>query len=263
MACLQILPPAPPRPGLSFDKHQFGGLRKFKYAEGFDRATLGEHGSAHLMVRASFAGQRCVPIFSGNDAMLRQVLVAVVAGTCGTCLSNGDTATREQINRLSASHLRRIGKSREQAALRRAAEQNGGLLQLFARLAYMSWRLGWSSVEIARQTGLRPVGVRVRLYRMVCVARRLGFPTYTPTKKNYKPPIKRARKQFKFVSIEAQLSRHKESPAATRYAALRAEGMCTDCATRKAELGRRLCKPCDDAERKRVEERARRRREAA
>lgn len=51
----------------------------------------------------------------------------------------------------------------------------GGYMQLFARIAWLSWRQGYNSVDVAKETGVSPVCVRKNLSKMNDFARKL-FP---------------------------------------------------------------------------------------
>jgi len=54
-------------------------------------------------------------------------------------------------------------------------ELAGSYLSLISTIAYRSWRAGQASNAIAEQMGLTPVGVRQHLYRLVRIARKLGY----------------------------------------------------------------------------------------
>ncbi len=51
----------------------------------------------------------------------------------------------------------------------------GGYMELLAAIAYLAWRMGWRSPEIAESPDVSPVKVRMTLSRLLSIARQLGL----------------------------------------------------------------------------------------
>src|SRR5216683_2310327 len=184
---------------LAFDKHQFArcpfAVSAMPTRDGWDSTGIShaDYKGMHQFHRKGF--QLSVPPFALNGKKLAEVLKLVawryVHG--GGQLPEGITLEelkRKATNKFAATikqyqreHLPEYQKQLgEQHAA--AVEKAGGYLQLYATLAWMSWRSGMNSVQVAKETGISPVNVRANLQRMRDIGRQL-FPEDCPPKSSH------------------------------------------------------------------------------
>lgn len=155
-----------------------------------------------------------VPPFALNDKQLQQTLLlrawryvhnrgippadlhkinadATAKALKGSCVAADAPAIQREMVR---KHI---------AAVRRA----GGYMQLHAAIAFRSWRLGMSSVEVAESLGMTPYAVRVALWRLRDAAKKLGFDVgrvgHTAGMKRT-PPKEKVRRKFDSVKDAAK-----------------------------------------------------------
>ena len=271
-AAVQVLPPGPERDELRFDSNQFD-RRRIRY----DSLAYSDVEFTHTERRKGRTARAGVPEFARDDRKLRTVLAAFILASFShslipRALRWAETATSSELNELAALKLRRCslgegGRRVEVQHLARAVAHCGGRLQFLARIAFLSWRCNWDSADVAGETGASPQHVRLTLYKLVLLARRLGFETYAPVQKSFRPrpPVPlvvepdparaaemvaraRATMQDEIEKLERQAEvRH------LSYHGRRARGVCVNNCGQLSRPGRVTCAECGrrDARRKR------------
>ena len=107
----------------------------------------------------------------------------------------------------------------------RAVKHAGGYRAMLAGIGFRAWRLRQDAINIADQMEMSPVVVRQYLYRMICVARQLGFETCPPGPSRWKRKPRTERK-----------------PKCLNW---QPTTICVDCEERPTAPGlRRLCRKC-------------------
>jgi hypothetical protein len=188
-----ILRPAPPREDCRFDLHQFAGRRAHAVSAA-TQLSFGDYGHMHTEHRKTQRFGGYIPAFAKNDEQLRHVLSLM---TWHYCFGRSQDAYFHLFAR-NLPELERQANVKFQEWLTRrqdhlskeerrkykrhlyVVDAAGGWLRLRATIAYLSWRLGQHSTEVASQLFMSPPGVRMVLYRMTRCARKLGFETFTP-----------------------------------------------------------------------------------
>ena len=272
---VQILPPGPENADLRFDSCQFGS-RKVRD----DSIAHSDKNFGHVFSRKRRVARAGVPAFALDDKKLRVVLAAFITSCFSTSLIPravkwAESATAAELNELAALKLRRnllgSGAGRvEIQHLARAVEHCGGRLEYLARIAFLTWRCGWDSVDVAQETRASPQAVRMNLFKMTLVARRLGFETYQPQKSFVPRPQKAvivepdpvraaelvARARERMQQAVEILERQREFLHLSYYER-HERGVCVNNCGRLARSGRVTCEECGhrDALRKRRERR--------
>ncbi len=175
---------------LSFDRWQFDGSSRtdraarrsgsVKRAVAYSDRMHFRRLSSSLLNAHVISG---VPEFAWNLKKLRTVIATYIwtKANCHRPLTPEQVAwcrdaTLPDVNRLKVREKRR----KHRASIR----ANGGYAMYYAKMTYFSWRLGWSSLEVAKELGVSPGVVRQALYRLTKTARKLGFETYVPRNLN-------------------------------------------------------------------------------
>jgi uncharacterized protein (DUF433 family) len=167
---------------LEFDHHQFEGHGKYPVSatsgiafSDYDRM----HTESHKAKPTAW-----VPPFALNDKQLQAVLLRRAWRYAFHLLPFPENVNREELNRAAtgkalkgyaikpgAPPVQHEMRDRHIAAVRRA----GGYMELQAAIAFRAWRLGQDSVAVADSLGMTPWAVRVQLWRLRDVAKKLGF----------------------------------------------------------------------------------------
>jgi hypothetical protein len=190
MQGVQILPAAPPRPGLAFDLCQFWKRASAVSAE--SQISFNDYGRMHSVQHAQQRYKGFIPKFASSDEKLRLVLSVAAWRYChGGKIPYQDWVSLAELRRMAdekfkSSQARSLDlPEAEKRMLERhlfCTAYAGGWLQRTATIAWLSWRLGYSSPAVAEQLWMQAPGVRIVLYRLNKIARSLGFETFTPKK---------------------------------------------------------------------------------
>ncbi len=275
-AAVHFLPPGPESADLRFDSCQFA-YRKPRS----DSLAHSDRVFGHTFSRKTRPTHAGVPAFALDNQKLRIVLAAFCLALFSSkliprCLRWAESATVAELNALCALKLRRFllgsgGQRREVQSLARAVEHCGGRVEYLARIAFLSWRCGYDSVDVAQATAASPQAVRLNLFKLVLMARRLGFETYQPVQKTYRPrppkplvvepdPARAAemvaRSRASMQRAVERLERQRDVRCLS-YHERRERGFCVNNCGRLAHPGRVTCPKCGrrDALRKRRERR--------
>ena len=127
-----------------------------------------------------------VPPFALDDAKLREVLKHKAWQYANGGAAVPADITLEELERITNKRFEEYVKSCQRPHLtpfqRQISESHaagirkaGGYMRLQVRVAWLAWRDGKNSVQIAQETGVAPWTVRVMLQRMNLIARTL-FP---------------------------------------------------------------------------------------
>jgi len=183
-----LLPPGPIDPTLKFDRHQF-----VKRSRAISIESHIAFSDFHHMHTERHVGQRRLcefgPVFANNEKQLRHVLAETA---WKACIGSKAPLPAAMINnlpeliRLTEAKTAKIQsgqtfKGTARRILNRYLwnhEQAGGYLHFRARLIYLSWHMGYTSVEVAQVLGTTPQNVRVILYRLCRTAQALGYETF-------------------------------------------------------------------------------------
>jgi hypothetical protein len=188
---LQILATQPQQ--IFFDQHQFDGKRSkaVSIKTGLSWNDFQDH--CHVERRAAQRYKGWIPQFSKSDRQLRMVLalgawkyanggrVPMPPGLENN-LAELKRITNRKFNEWGLRSLDGLSVA-EQEMLRRhvfCTERAGGWLELHVTAAYLSWRLGYASPQVATELWLTAPCVRLILYRMTKIARSLGYETFRP-----------------------------------------------------------------------------------
>lgn len=144
--------------------------------EDFSRMHCNDHGAGH---------SRWTPPFALNDKQLRRVLLVRCWRYCHNHSPIPEHLDWKTLNAEATARVLREHKIRAESPLLQKQMHIShvkavlciGYLQLQASIAWQSWHLGMSSVDIAESLNLSPVCVRINLLRLKNVARQLGFDT--------------------------------------------------------------------------------------
>jgi hypothetical protein len=191
MPGVQILPAAPPSHGLSFDLYQFA--KRPNAVAVATQISFADYSHMHAEQRKSHRYKGFIPKFAANNEQLRLVLTVAAWKYChGGRIPMPDWINLSELRRMTAEKFK-SSQARSLDGLpeaeKRMLERHlfstgyaGGWLQLHATVAYLSWRLGYSSPQIAEQLWMQAPGVRMILYRLTKLARELGLETFAPKK---------------------------------------------------------------------------------
>ncbi len=177
-----------PDPPFCFDRYQFD--RRPNAVSATTEISFDDYsrmGVQRLIGKRN--GRRWTPRFAASDEQLRKVLtVAAYQYACGGRMPVPANTSLDELKKLvTAMDLKKRVQSLEHYSdvqKRRHCRHlftnswNGGHLEVLAAIAYRSWRLGWDSPTVAQQLFMRPENVRIVLYRLCQVARKLGFETF-------------------------------------------------------------------------------------
>jgi hypothetical protein len=189
MLGVQIIAAQPPHPGLGFDLHQFD--RRSKAVSATSRLSFADFGSMHVERRAAQRCKRWIPAFSKSDRQLRRVLAVgawqyvnggrvPVPDGLENNLAELKRITNQKFEKWTSRSLDGLSAV-EQRMLQThiyCTERAGGWLQLHATVVWLSWRLGYTSPQVATELWISAPCVRLLLYRMTRIARALGYETF-------------------------------------------------------------------------------------
>jgi hypothetical protein len=201
MPGVQILPTQPPRPELGFDLWQFQSRAKAVSAE--SQISFADYSHMHAMQRAATRYKGFIPRFAASDEQLRLVLsVAAWKYANGGKVPFQDWATLSVLKEMAETKFKSTQArcldglpDAEKRMLERhlvATSHAGGWLQRACAVAWLSWRLGYSSPQIAEQLWMQAPGVRIILYRLTKIARQLGLETFAPRKYQSQGKVRQA-----------------------------------------------------------------------
>jgi hypothetical protein len=183
MPAVQRLPYIEPNSQFDhFDLHQFWNR---------SRAVTRETGIAFTdydrmhTVRRSAVRSVAAPPFAANDEQLANV----IAHRCWQyCHGKQDMPEldKKQLKRIVTLKVNRVkderrgGEGSDQDYRHQVHVSNAqriGYAQMQAAVAYRSWRLNQPSTDVAASLGITPWNVRIILWRLTAVARKLGYET--------------------------------------------------------------------------------------
>ncbi len=188
MACVTVLPTQPPRTGLGFDFHSFE--KRSRAVSAATQISFADYQHMHVTRRASQRYKGYIPTFAANDQQLRRVLTVAAWQYChgrktmpsGLQVADLQQMTAERFKVWESCRLNNFSVAQRRIVERHifATRYAGGWLALHATVAYLSWRLGYPSPQIAEQLWMTAAGVRITLYRLTKIARSLGYATFKP-----------------------------------------------------------------------------------
>jgi hypothetical protein len=115
----------------------------------------------HAYRRKTHSFRKSVPDFAFDDDAVRRIVAAHVAILARVSFIPEDIRMLRLLNRRAIKLLKK-STSWEWHQLARAAQRTG-LPAYYAAVIYKSWRLGWNSVQVARDLGVSPIVVRQAL----------------------------------------------------------------------------------------------------
>ena len=192
MASLAVLRSPSPPPGLSFDAHQFDGRRVYAVSAASELA-FSDYRRMHVESHKSQRYAGYIPKFAFDDQKLRKVLaVAAWRYARGGRMPMPEEISLAELKRLAeekfktweARSLEGLPEA-ERYILQRhlfSVDYAGGWLQQRATAAWLSWRFGLSSSQVAERLWTTAPNIRIILYRLTKIARSLGYETFTPGK---------------------------------------------------------------------------------
>jgi hypothetical protein len=191
MPTVQLLPTEPRRPEVCFDLHQF--QRRADAVSAESQISHADYLHMHAVQRAQQRYKGFIPKFAASDEKLRLVLSVAAWRYChGGKIPYQDWVNLSELKRMADECFKRWqartldglpdAEKRMLERHRFCVEYAGGWLQLHATVAWLSWRLGYSSPQVAQQLWMAAPGVRMVLYRLNKIARSLGFETFAPKK---------------------------------------------------------------------------------
>jgi hypothetical protein len=171
---------------LNFDRHQFDGKFSGSALPASVETSIAISDYKNSMHTESHAPKPrgWTAPFALNDAQLQKVLLLRAWRYVHGAAPFPENVNREKINRAATAKARKghpIRKSASviqhemQARHKAAIQRAGGFMELWAAVAYRSWRLNEDSVAIAEALGITPWCVRVQLWRLREAAKQLGF----------------------------------------------------------------------------------------
>lgn len=162
---------------LHFDPHQFAGRPARPVGPGTG-LTFDNYSRMGLRDHKTFRNRRWIPPFANNDLQLRRVIAERLWRNLG---GNRNSKYRKswrcpedlardwrKLSKLVDAHYRRVSNRMPRGKVKSRAA-------LICAIAWRSWRLGQSSVEIAQELRLSPWNVRQHIYKLKTCARLLGF----------------------------------------------------------------------------------------
>lgn len=187
MSCLQILPTMPPHPGLGFDEYQW--QRRSKAVSAASQISFSDFDRMHAFgIKGRRRQREFTPAFANNSEQLRKVLAVSAFRYCrGGRVPVPEGITLEELRGMADAKFEQWSSRRlenmpavEQEMVRRhvrSVEHAGGYLHLHAAVAYRSWKLGYTSGQVASELQMSAPGVRLVLYRLSLIAKELGYET--------------------------------------------------------------------------------------
>lgn len=168
---------------LQFDRHQFDGPQHRQYpASAKTRISFDDY---QRMQTAQHKGvSPWVPPFALNDRQLRQVLLVRAWRYVHGGMTLPENVDKDVLNKKATARALAGHKISEKAEARQheiakthiaAVRRAGGLMQLWAAVAFRAWRLRQDSVAVAESLSITPYHVRITLCRLRAVAKELGF----------------------------------------------------------------------------------------
>jgi len=174
--------------GVKFDEWQFQGRYRSHAVSVKSKITFDDYGrSMSTAYRAE--GRGWVPPFALNNEQLQRVLLTRAWRYIHHVVSLPKDVEWQEVARTATEkalqpHNIKSGSPRIQklmfVAHVSAVIRAGGLLQLWAAIAFRAWRLGMDSVAVGESLGVSPGAVRINLARLRDVARELGYDTGVP-----------------------------------------------------------------------------------
>jgi hypothetical protein len=186
---IQLLPPAPQDPTVTFDRYQFDGrLAKAVTAE--SGISFSDYQRMHVKKYVEAPCKKYRPQWVDSPEMFRKVLMLAAWRHCLNYTPLPENITLAKLKRMTAEQLRKkVTRFRTEYAagtlalrdrknLAREIAHLGkyGFLASRASVAYYSYRMRMPSPRIAEMVGLTASNVRVILMRLNECARALGFP---------------------------------------------------------------------------------------
>jgi len=183
MPIVKKLPYIEPTSFDHFDPHQFWkrGLAVTRDSG----LAFSDYGRMHTVSRSA-ARRVPAPPFAANDEQLANVIAHRCWQYCHNVAEMPRQFDKKELKRMTTLHLkkfkdqRRGGEGSEQDCRHQAHVLNAqriGYVQMQAAVAYRSWRLNQPSTEVAASLGITPWNVRIILWRLSTVARKLGYET--------------------------------------------------------------------------------------
>ena len=190
--------------GAQFDDWQFQGRYQNHAVSVKSKITFDDYGrSMSTAYRAE--GRGWVPPFALNNEQLQRVLLTRAWRYIHHVVSLPKDVEWQEVARTATEkalqpHNIKSGSPRIQklmfVAHVSAVIRAGGLLQLWAAIAFRAWRLGQDSVAVGESLGVSPGAVRINLFRLRDIARSLGYDTGIPhhsyKSKDHSKRLKRA-----------------------------------------------------------------------
>jgi hypothetical protein len=175
-----------------FDAHQFDG-RRAKAVSAATEIAFSDFGRMHVVRRKEQRWHRWIPAFATDLNKIRRVLALAAWHSVHPQRPLPDILEHnlEEFIRITDAHVRRIAAKAIDAnaapnqkvgrvRFLATCDSPGGWMRSRCAIAYLSWRLGQNSCQIAVQLGMSPQQVRAILVRLNAAARELGYETFAP-----------------------------------------------------------------------------------
>jgi hypothetical protein len=176
---------------IHFDLHQFH--KRSRAATAATRIGITEYmNSMHVERRSTYRTKRWCPEFVHNPHQFRKVLAIAVWRSAHGCAQFPD-GLENNLGKLKALRLKKsnkwwLSRATNAAVLekqRRIAmrhfdnvEATGSLLHFLTRIAYLSWHVGYTCVDVAKEIHTTPCNVRIVKFRLCRIAEELDFGTF-------------------------------------------------------------------------------------
>jgi len=175
-----------------FDEHAFA-CKRVKAVSAASRISFSDFDRIHVVRRKEQRWRRWVPAFATDLNKIRRVLALAawhsvhpqrpLPDILEHNLDEFIRTTDAHVSRIAAKAIdvnaapnQKVGRERFIAT----CDGPGGWMRSRCAIAYLSWRLGQNSCQIAEQLGMSPQQVRAILVRLNAVARELGYETFAP-----------------------------------------------------------------------------------
>ena len=133
----------------------------------------------HVFTRGVFSFRtKFIPPFAHNDKQLAHVLAVGAWQYAHGRQEMPADITLEGLLRVTNKKFMNYGGSNKQKERHKFVYENGGYMRVHASLAFRSWRLGETSPQVATALHMTPQQVRITIYRLIKIARKLGYETF-------------------------------------------------------------------------------------
>jgi hypothetical protein len=195
--------------GERFDNWQFQGRYQRRAVSAESKISFDDY-TRSMKTEFRAEGRGWVPPFALNNEQLQKVLLTRAWRYIHHVVSLPKDVEWQEVARVATEKALQPHKIKSEspriqkemlAAHVSAVIRAGGLLQLWAAIAFRAWRLGQDSIAVGESLGVSPGAVRINLFRLRDIARSLGYDTGQPhhsyQSKDHSKRLKKAWKQRK------------------------------------------------------------------